>query len=338
MASARRARVETHRVVPHPPTTTDARDRRPPHARPTPDARSALGPRAHMAAVTQLLQPGATWADFAADTVRNWCIFSEAEELRMMGEGRARGADLLWHCFTPNLEDLTRSPPLFTAMATCGLCWLLYFLSDIVSERFVAQCRIMRYGYDPYAAAPADRAASDVPNGQLGKQGVYCFRWNAGVVRGIMGFVLFFLATKFLLSGKLLDNVVFGFDPWASFVVHFACGFFFYELSTMYPLYIIYGESELPLLAHHIFGIMMYTTQITSRTFYTWGVLSMIEELSAGFTSMGQMLSRCGLGTSPAWFANQVRAHMCGGRIVAAGWLMHAASRSRCWPSGCLSA
>ena len=51
----------------------------------------------------------------------------------------------------------------------------------------------------------------------------------------------------------------------------------------------------------------MYISMQYSHTYQFYGVCCMMQELSAGFTSVGSMLNACGLGTHPLWFINQVR-------------------------------
>jgi hypothetical protein len=130
-------------------------------------------------------------------------------------------------------------------------------------------------------------------------------RWNSGINRSTVGFVLAGHGVRAWLDGIPDDDIAHGQNDFLVHTAATALGFFIFEIRDSLNMYLAHNIREDILLWHHCMGVILYLTTLYTRSYLFLANVVLIQECTAVFTHIGWMISKSKKDCHWSWIVNQ---------------------------------
>eukprot|EP00730_Choanoeca_flexa_P013881 TRINITY_DN5825_c0_g1_i2.p1 TRINITY_DN5825_c0_g1~~TRINITY_DN5825_c0_g1_i2.p1 ORF type:complete len:297 (+),score=29.68 TRINITY_DN5825_c0_g1_i2:78-968(+) len=129
-------------------------------------------------------------------------------------------------------------------------------------------------------------------------------RWNSGLNRASLGFLLSLIGLRVLWEGSP-DDVVYGKTELLTHTAAFALGFFIFELRDSLNMYLAHNVREDILILHHFLGVCLYLLTLSTSSYLYFSCVCLVQEIHMPLTHMGWIMAKQGRDTDWKWDVNQ---------------------------------
>jgi len=131
--------------------------------------------------------------------------------------------------------------------------------------------------------------------------------WVLSISRSAMALYFACVSVQtLLLNPDLTADPCFATNNFSVTNMTIAASFFLWETLTLLYLYIFHGVREAPLMLHHLLGLLFYSSSWVSGKMQTFGLIALMEEISAPFTALGWMFKKTGYDNTKQYVANHI--------------------------------
>eukprot|EP00045_Choanoeca_perplexa_P012651 m.139383 g.139383 ORF g.139383 m.139383 type:complete len:301 (-) comp16086_c1_seq1:214-1116(-) len=129
-------------------------------------------------------------------------------------------------------------------------------------------------------------------------------RWNSGLNRASLGFLLSLLGLRVLWEGAP-DDIVYGKTELLTHTASFALGFFIFETRDTLNMYLSHNVLEETLIVHHTLGVLLYFLTLSTESYLYLACVILVQELHSPMTHIGWIMSKQGRDADWKWDVNQ---------------------------------